>query len=147
MVTIVIAYASMSGNTEQMANYIADGIREEGYVAELTSSLTMSAKDLQNYDAILLGAYSWGGVPEEFIDLYNELADVDLNGKKAAAFGSGEKIYRGHFGIAVDLIIERLQECGAEVTMEGLKVDLAPKGSDIEKCREFGRQFARKLKR
>ncbi|MDP4086679.1 MAG: flavodoxin [Bacillota bacterium] len=145
MKTIIIAYASMSGNTEKMADYIAEGIREEGYEVELKSSLRTSVKDLLKYEGILLGAYSWGGVPDEFIGLYNELAEVDLNGKKAAAFGSGDSKYRNHFGIAVNLINEKLQERGAEVILEGLKMNLAPEGNDIERCKDFGRQFVKKL--
>ena len=67
--------------------------------------------------------------------------EIDLTGKKAAAFGSGDSGY-DHFCGAVDLLIEKLQERGAEVVMEGLKVEMSPSDEDIEKCKEFGRKLS-----
>lgn len=142
---VMIVYATSSGNTKIMANYIAEGIKEEGYEVVIIDALAANPKELVNYDGFLLGSYSWDGLPDEILDIYDELPFLDLSGKKTAAFGSGDPMY-DVFCIAVDQIIEQLNECGAEVVMEGLKVELTPGGSDIDKCIEFGRKFAWKLK-
>ncbi|MFS8630049.1 MAG: flavodoxin domain-containing protein, partial [Bacillales bacterium] len=101
---------------------------------------------VEQCEGIILGAYTWddGALPDEFKDLYDEMDEIDLTGKKAAAFGSGDSGY-DHFCGAVDLLIEKLQERGAEVVMEGLKVEMSPSDEDIEKCKEFGRKFVHQL--
>lgn len=145
MEKVIIVYASMSGNTEVMADLIAEGIKETGWEVELKDANFVRAEDLLLYDGILLGAYSYDGLPDEILDIYDELAFIDLKGKKAAAFGSGDKMYEV-FGIAVDQLIEQLQNSGADVVLEGLKVELTPTGKDIERCKEFGREFINKLR-
>lgn len=45
----------------------------------------------------------------------------------------------------MDILIEKLQERGAEVVLEGLKVELTPEDEDIEKCLQFGIDFIKYL--
>lgn len=47
--------------------------------------------------------------------------------------------------MAVDILIEKLQERGAAVVLEGLKVELTPEDEDVEKCLQFGAQFVKHL--
>ncbi|TBL72382.1 flavodoxin [Paenibacillus thalictri] len=143
MKKIIIVYASMTGNTEEMAEEIAAGIRAAGIEPDLKSVLDASAVDLLKYDGILLGAYTWGDgdLPDEFLDFHEEMDDVDLDGRTAAAFGSADSSYR-LFGAAVDQLVEKLQERGAYVALEGMKVELFPSEEDKEECRGFGRRFA-----
>ncbi len=142
----LIVYASMTGNTEEMAQYISEGIRETGVRVELKDILTAEPADLLNYNGVLLGAYTWGDgdLPDEFLDFYEEMDAVDLAGMTAGAFGSCDSSYE-HRGQAVDLLIEKLSEVGAETDSDGLKIDLAPTEAEIEGCRQFGRKFAQKL--
>lgn len=142
---ILIVYASMTGNTQSMAKYIAEGVKEAGYPVEVKDAVMTNVEELPKYDGILIGAYSWDGVPDEILDIYDGLAEIDLKGKKAAVFGSGDSMY-DEFCIAVDEVAKQLQKCGANVVLEGLKVELAPEGDDIERCKEFGRQFVQTLK-
>ncbi len=147
MAEMVLVYVSMTGNTEAMANAIAEGIRGQGKELDVMDIMECSsASVLEQYEGIILGAYTWddGALPDEFKDLYDEMDEIDLTGKKAAAFGSGDSGY-DHFCGAVDLLIEKLQERGAEVVMEGLKVEMSPSDEDIEKCKEFGRKFVHQL--
>ena len=46
--------------------------------------------------------------------------------------------------MAVDILIEKLQERGA-VVLEGLKVELTPEDEDVEKCLQFGAEFVKHL--
>lgn len=50
------------------------------------------------------------------------------------------------YGAAVDTLIEKLTELGAEVVLPGLKVELSPSAEDKEACQQFGKQFARHLR-
>ncbi|ANF97364.1 flavodoxin [Paenibacillus bovis] len=143
MPKILIVFASMTGNTEEMADLIAEGITSAGGVAELKQSMDVDADILLEYDAVMLGAYTWGDgeLPDEFLDFYEDMDNLDLNGKKAAVFGSGDTAY-DQYAAAVDLLTDKLRERGAEIVQESLKIELNPSAEDKETCRSFGKQFA-----
>ena len=132
----------MSGNTEYIANLIGEGFKQTGTSVEIKDILEIDVKELQNYDGILLGAYTWGDgeLPDEFIDFYEEMDSLNLQGKIATAFGSCDSSYE-HFGGAVDILLEKLKMLGADVVLEGLKIEQTPTGTDKEKCIRFGKLF------
>lgn len=142
MAKIILIYASMSGNTEEMADAIAAGVREAGEDLTVMEVTDADAADLAGYDGILLGAYTWGDgeLPYEFLDFYDDMEGLDLSGAKAAVFGSCDSCY-AQVGKAVDILIERLRALGSEIVQDGLKVELTPSDADKELCRAFGRNF------
>lgn len=143
MSKLLLIYASMTGNTEEMSELITNGIEQAG--GEVTVKLVedCSADLLLDYDGIMLGAYTWGDgeLPDEYLDFYEELDEVDLVGKKAAVFGSGDTVYE-QFAKAVDLLQGKLAERGAQMVLEPLKLELNPSGDEREACRAFGKTFA-----
>ncbi|PZD96073.1 flavodoxin [Paenibacillus sambharensis] len=143
MSRIIIVYASLTGNTEEMAETIAGGIRERGIEPEVVNVMDTRASELMSYDGILLGAYTWGDgeLPDEFLDFYQELEHVPLNGKLSGAFGSADSGYP-QYGAAVDLLMERLAAQGTDLAVEGFKVDLNPSAREKEELIQFGRRFA-----
>jgi flavodoxin I len=146
MAKLLMVYTSMTGNTEEIANAIAEGIQEEGIDLEVKEVLDADAKELEEYDGILLGAYTWGDgeLPDDFLDFYDEMNELDLSGKKAAVFGSCDSNYE-KYGAAVDILIDKLKEIGAEVVLEGLKIELAPSNEERETCKQFGKQFVQRV--
>ncbi|WP_369900483.1 flavodoxin [Bacillus manliponensis] len=147
MSKLVMIFASMSGNTEEMADHIAGSIREAGKEIEVIDIMDApEASILEEYDGILLGAYTWGDgdLPDDFLDFYDEMDNVDLTGKKAAVFGSGDTAYPKYCE-AVNMLVKKLQERGAEVVLEGLKVELTPEDEDVEQCLRFGAEFVNHL--
>ncbi|TGV10056.1 flavodoxin, partial [Mesorhizobium sp. M00.F.Ca.ET.186.01.1.1] len=99
MSRILMVYASMTGNTQEIAEAIAEGIRSTGKELEIKEVMDATAKELEDYDGILLGAYTWGDgdLPDECLDFYEEMDDIDLTGKKVVAFGSCDSAYE-HVG-------------------------------------------------
>lgn len=144
--SILMVYASMTGNTQEIAEAIADGIRSTGAELEIKEVMDANAKDLEAYDGILLGAYTWGDgeLPDECLDFYAEMDDIDLSGKKVVAFGSCDSAYE-HVGAAVDILLAKASERGAETPMEGLKIELSPTAKEVETCKAFGASFAELL--
>ncbi|MDZ7582057.1 MAG: flavodoxin domain-containing protein [Deltaproteobacteria bacterium] len=55
MKRVLIAYASRTGKTEEMANYIAEGIRFSGNNAVLKKISEEKEKDLAGYDGYVFG--------------------------------------------------------------------------------------------
>lgn len=138
---VMIVFASMTGNTEDMADAVAEGIRAEGAEVVLKNVMDANASELAGFDAFILGAYTWGDgeLPDEFLDFYDELDDVELNGVPAAVFGSADSAYPD-FGKAVHLLEEKIEEIGAVLVAPGLKVELNPSNDEKNACRELGKQ-------
>lgn len=142
----VLVYASMSGNTELMATYIAEGMKEKGIQLDVKECFEIDPEELVQYDGIIFGSYTWGDgeLPDEFLDFYDELDHLDFHCKKSAVFGSGSTLY-SNYGGAVDLLAGKLKERGADIICSPLKIELTPNEKDELICKEFGRQFALKL--
>jgi flavodoxin I len=138
----ILVYASMTGNTEAMAEAIVEGLIRCGCHPEQLPMYKAHAVQLLDYDCIMIGSYTWGDgeVPEEALDFYDELDDISLEGKKAAVFGSCDSNYV-EYGAAVDQFEQKLRDRGAEIIVPSLKVDRAPKSWDIEQCKKFGERF------
>lgn len=148
MVDIVIVFASMTGNTEEMAEIIEAKIKSLS-VAVSTFQIDfddIDATNLSDYDGILLGTYTWGDgdLPYEIEDFYDDLEDVDLTGKKVGLFGSCDSFY-SEYGGAIDKMGDRFTEIGAEVVLNHLKIDLTPDVDDVKSCEDFAEAFVKKL--
>ncbi|MFP4977917.1 flavodoxin [Paenibacillus sp. CN-4] len=143
MANVLIVYASLTGNTEEMAELIAEGIVQSGGGAVLKTAEACSAEELLDYDGVLIGSYTWGDgeLADEILDLYEELDGIDLNGMRSAAFGSGDTGYDKYCG-AVDLLEAKLSERGAELVQPGLRIEYGPNAQEKEDCRAFGRRFS-----
>lgn len=147
MSRILIAYASMSGNTEDIANFLKSKLAPYHEAIEFLEIERLNAADFADYEGVLIGSYTWGDgdLPYEVEDLFDDLADVDLSGTKAAVFGSGDRVYAKFCG-AVDLIEERLKACGAELVQEGLRIEFTPDtDEEKEQCERFAAHFAKAL--
>ncbi|MFB5661139.1 flavodoxin [Alteribacillus sp. HJP-4] len=148
MAKIIILFASMSGNTEEMAEIIEENVTSCGHsVTKYHIDMDeVQPKELLSYDGILLGTYTWGDgdIPYEFEEFYDDLEEIDLTGKTAGVFGSCDSMYP-IYGGAIDTFGERFQSCGARLVLENLKVELTPEEQDVKRCREFAVAFASQL--
>ncbi|MDO7904981.1 flavodoxin [Paenibacillus sp. JX-17] len=143
---LFIVYASLTGNTEEIAELIAEGAGENAGEVKLVSCKDMNSTEILEHDGVLMGLYTWGDgeVPDEFINLYEELDGMNLTGIQAAVFGSGDLAYAQFCG-AVDLVERKLRERGASIVQESLKIEFHPEGEEKERCRQFGRRAAELL--
>ncbi|WP_240414047.1 flavodoxin [Paenibacillus periandrae] len=146
MSKILMVFTSLTGNTRDMADAIAEGIKSENVELDIKEVMYASGDDLLKYDGIALGAYTWGDgdLPDEFLDFFDEMSEVQLDGQKAIVFGSCDSSYPV-FGGAVDQLVDKLKEIGAEVVAEGLKIEMSPSQSELKQCQEFGASFAKRL--
>lgn len=140
---VIVAFASLTGNTEEMAEAVAAGAREAGAEVVVREAYDADASELDQYDGIAIGAYTWGDgeLPDEFIDFYEALGKLNLSGRRAVVFGSGDTSYPIFCG-AVDTIEEKLRELGAELAAPGIKVEFDPSKDEIEQCKAAGRLVA-----
>lgn len=148
MAKIIILFASLTGNTELIADIIADSLIEKKYTVDIKSFDydPISIEKVSEYDAILVGTHTWddGTLPYEVEDFYDELEEIDIVDKVVGVFGSADSFYES-YGAAIELVGDRATDLGANVLPLRLKIDLSPDEQDIERCRDFASLVAETL--
>jgi flavodoxin I len=146
MSNILILYASVSGNTEMIARILIDTFKNRNIDVDVKvfDEDQINAKDILQYDAILMGLYTWtdGELPFEVEDFYDEVSLLDLTGKVCGVFGSGDQFY-DHFCGAVDIMYEQFEEVGATMITHKVKVDMDPEGEEISDCQRLAEEVCR----
>src|SRR5699024_5418749 len=120
----LIVYASLTGNTRECAEIIKEALEESGAEVELMESVYADPEDFLQADICLVGTYTYGidgQLPDEMVDFYEELADVDLFGKVFGTFGSGDTFYE-EYCKSVDDFTEQFLKAGAVEGAESVKV-------------------------
>jgi flavorubredoxin len=141
MSKVAIIYDSATHNTEIMAKAIAEGMKEEGIEVKISHVHEAGIKDIEGIEGLVLGSgtYHHEIMPalEVFID---KVKDVGVKGMIGGAFCS-----YGWSPEVVDLITNRLKGFGM-TTVEGLLIHEKPDDAGLEKCRQFGKRIAQKIK-
>ena len=90
MSKVAVVYWSSTGNTEAMANAVADGIREKGGEAVLHTCEDFDGSKVAVYDAIAFGCPAMGDeeLEDSVFQPVFEACEPKLAGKKVALFGS-----------------------------------------------------------
>jgi len=146
MSKVLIAYFSLAGNTEKMAEFVAEGVRFGGHQVTLKKiSALKNAEDLNGYDGYIFGSPTYHldmAVPvKTFLFLANQ---ANLEGKLAGAFGSYT-----HTGDASGMVLDTMENV---FKME--RFELGPfklTENEMEKpegpraCQDYGKVFGEKL--
>jgi len=139
MPSVMIVYASLTGNTEECAEILEEAFKDLGAEVELVESVFADPEDFKNADIVLVGTYTYGtdaDLPDEIVDFYEELEDVDLTGKIFGCFGSGDTFYEKYCK-SVNDFDEQFEKTGAVKGAENVKVNLDPEAEDIENLKKF----------
>ena len=139
MQEVVVIYWSGTGNTEMMAEVIAEGAKDQNIV-RLINVDQATIDDVSNADAVALGCPSMGAevLEEETMEPFIEsLQKVDFSNKALALFGS----YDWGDGQWMFDWEERMENYGAKLVDQGLIIHLTPDQEGLEKCRELGRKL------
>lgn len=138
---IAIVFWTSTGNTEAMANAIAEGVKAAGGEAALLSPDQFTAGDVDRYQAIAFGCPAMGAEQldeGEFEPMFSSVEGA-LSGKKIALFGS----YGWGDG---QWMRDWCERCTADNAVlydeEGLIVNGAPDDDGEEACRALGRALA-----
>ncbi len=136
-----IVYWSGTGNTEAMANCIADGVREAGAEAVLLGPSDFSTDRLAEFDTVAFGCPAMGAEVLEEAEFEPMFTGVEgsLNGKKIALFGS----YGWGDGQWMRDWCGRCRQAGAVLLQEeGLMANGEPDAAAQDACRALGRELA-----
>lgn len=136
---VSVVYWTQSGNTEEMANAVAEGARKGGAEAELLHVSEASDKILQS-DVILFGCPAMGNEELDEGEFEPFFASVEpfLQGKKIGLFGS----YGWGNGEWMETWQERVKQDGAILIADGVKANYEPDEIALAACRALGRAAA-----
>lgn len=124
-----IIFGSTTGNTETVANTIADNMNDYNvsliYVADVKDDNSVKEADLVLYGCSTMGL---GELQEDFLPYYeNNMTNALLSGKNVAVFGLGDKEnFEEYFCWSADILAKKVKECGGNLVCEPLKVDGEP---------------------
>ena len=139
---IMVVYWSQTGNTEAMAQAVAQGIEEAGKKAKLAEVSAVSAADLKDAKAFALGCPAMGAEVIEEDEMEPFVAEVEgfASGKTIGLFGS----YGWGDGEWMRNWEERAKNDGATlVGGEGLIVNETPDDEALEKCAALGAELVK----
>lgn len=141
-----IVYASMTGNTEEIADIVAQKLIDLGHTVEVDECTTVDADAFQDADIAIVASYTYGDgdLPDEIVDFYEDLLDLDLSGKVYGVVGSGDTFY-DYFCKSVDDFESAFEGTGAEKGADSVKVDLSAEEEDIENLEQFAQIIAEKV--
>ncbi|AXQ78991.1 flavodoxin [Streptococcus chenjunshii] len=141
-----IVFASMTGNTEEIADIVAQKLEDLGHTVEVDECTTVDAADFEDVDLAVVATYTYGDgeLPDEIVDFYEDLGDLDLSGKLYGVVGSGDTFY-DYFCQSVDDFEAQFALTGALKGAESVKVDLAAEDEDIENLEAFAEELSAKL--
>jgi len=144
---ITLLYDTMWQGTRRMAEAIAEGIKlvDEKVNIKL---LKTSKYDKNNIitevfksKAILVGSPTIGkGVLSSIAEIMEMIKGMRFKKKKAASFGS-----YGWSGESVKVLNGLLEESGFSIVNEGIRAKWNPDDEALEKCVEFGKNFAKTI--
>lgn len=143
MPKVMLVYASLTGNTEECAEILEATFEELGAEVEVVESVFSDPEDFKSADILIVGTYTYGtdaDLPDEIVDFYEELEDVDLTGKIFGTFGSGDTFY-DKYCKSVDDFDEQFEKTGAVKGAENVKVNLNPEEDDIVNLKAFAEKL------
>lgn len=136
MSKVAVVYWSGTGNTEEMANAVVEGIKGKGGEAALFTPDDFNADKMDEFEALAFGCPAMGDEvleETEFEPMFNACAEK-LNGKKIALFGS----YGWGDGEWMRNWEDTCKEKGANLVCDSVICADAPDDDAKEACQKLG---------
>jgi flavodoxin short chain len=135
-----VVFWSGTGNTEAMANAVADGMKEKGAEVSVLGPSGFTADKVAEFDAIAFGCPAMGNevLEESEFDPMFTAIEGSLSGKKIALFGSfgwGDGEWMRNWE-------DRCKAAGATLVCDSVMVNDAPDADGVENCKKLGAALA-----
>jgi flavodoxin len=152
MKKVLVVYFSSTGNTEKMAQYIAEGVRFSGQEAVVKKIEDIKdTAELAGYEGYIFGSPTYSlDLPKPVKTFLSTVEKINLEGRMGGAFGSyTHDVSYKHDAYAPAIIFDILQK---EHKMKpfvlgpfNLKEDILDTSEGIRTCQNYGRVFGEKL--
>ena len=140
---VLIAYVTRSGETEEMANIIAEGVRFTGHEATVMNIIRIKNEaEIEGYDGYAFGAPTYHGEMTQGMKTFLFLAEkANLEGKVGGAFGSF-----GWSGEAPDRIYDTMLNIfKMDMVRQPLRLKSISLGGGVKMAQDYGREIGKKL--
>lgn len=139
MEKVALMYWTQTGNTQKMADAIADGVRAAGAAIDVFE--VNEAPSIDGYQKVIFGCPAMGAevLEESEFEPYFTSVEASLSGKQVALFGS----YGWGDGEWMRNWEERVNAAGAQLYETGLILQNEPDDAGVEECKSFGAAFAK----
>ena len=140
---VIIAYGSMYGNTEKMADVIArelsaNGVKNIKIYDSSKTHISFIISDIWKYSGLILGSCAYNaGIFTPMGELINKLESYGIKNRHLALFGSSSWSGGGLKTLEKWAENMQLQTIGPKPEARN-----SPKANDFEQCREIGRLMA-----
>lgn len=134
---IAIVYTSITGNTESLANKVYENAAAlPDHFISLFTVKQFPFELLTDFDAILVGTYTWGNgrIPREMRRLYEGLEAINRKQLVTGVFGTGDRFFANYCGAVNqfrDMLYVRTNLAAT------LKVELMPQDQDLSRTKAF----------
>ena len=144
-----IVYASLTGNTEEIADIVSEALENLDITVEMNECSDVDADDFMDADICIIASYTYGDgdLPDEIVDIYDDLQDLDLSGKIFGVVGSGDTFYGDMFCKSVDDFEAAFVKTGATKGADSVKVELDAQEEDIEHLEALAKTIAAAAKK
>lgn len=145
---VVIAYGSMYGHTEQMAETIAAELSHEGIRDIVLHNVSKShpsyiLRDIFQYQGLIIGSPTYcNHIYPEVESLLDKVLLREVKGRYLALFGSFTWA-----GAAVKRMSEFVEKSKFELVADPVEMKQAMKDIDYEHCMQLAQAMARRLKK
>ena len=139
----LVVYATRTGETQDMAERIAEGIRFQGAEAKVVNVTAVKKEsDLEGYDAYVFGSPTYHGEIMQGMKTMLFLAQkVGLENKGGGAFGAF-----GWSGEAPDRIFETMKHVlNMDMVSAPLRLKSITLGGGTQMAQDYGREIGKKL--
>jgi len=134
---VAIVFWSGTGNTEAMANLVADGVKAAGSEPTIFGTSDFDAAKAADFSAIAFGCPAMGSEvleEDEFQPMYDAVRD-SLNGKAIGLFGS----YGWGDGQWMRDWADDIAAAGGKLVGDPVMANGAAEGADADSCTELGK--------
>lgn len=140
MSKLLVVYWSGTGNTQMMAQAVAEGAKGAGAHVDLLDVGSANAQRVAEYERIAFGCPSMGDevLEEGEMEPFFSKVEDGLSGKQIALFGS----YDWGDGQWMRDWEDRTKGAGAVLCGKGLIANLTPDSNSLDRCRQLGAQLA-----
>lgn len=134
-----IVFASMTGNTEEIAGLVQKEFENNGHDVNIYEAPEVGVSDFSDADILIVASYTYGqgDLPDEIQEFYDELEGASLSGKTYGVIGSGDTSYGDNFGKVVDLFDKALSKAGANKGTDNVKIEFDADDDDKQKIKKF----------
>ena len=139
----LIVYATRTGETQRIADLIAEGIRFAGHEAEVVDVKNIKNEaDLEGFDAYAFGSSTYHGEMLQAMKTFLFIAEkANLADKPGGAFGSF-----GWSGEANDRIFDTMKHIlKMDVVGDTLRLKTSSLGGGLQMAQDYGREIAKKF--